>query len=83
MRRNATTNANPRANFGAILFAVSRYSGAILFSGAAQEQCDVQHDAATEAQGGSLFSFVGAADAVAKVRFLSSVLLMPSCSVAE
>lgn len=39
----------------------------ILFSDTAQELCDVWHDAATEAQDGSLFLFVGAADiAVAK-----------------
>jgi len=43
-----------------------QYGGVILFSGAVQEQCDVQHDAATEAQGELRFSFVGAADTTAR-----------------
>ena len=32
--RSVTPNANPRENFSAILFAVSRYGGVILFSDA-------------------------------------------------
>ena len=46
----------------------------ILFSDTVQEQCDVQHDAATEAQGGRNFKFVGAADAAAKAQGESQFL---------
>jgi hypothetical protein len=42
-----------------------RYGGAILFSDTVHRN-EVRLDAATEARGGSLFSFVGAADTAAR-----------------
>ena len=72
--RDVNPNANMRVNFSAISFggaavALRRpciISVQFLFGDTVQERCDVQHDAATEARGGSLFSFVGAADTVAR-----------------
>ena len=65
--RDVSPNANSRVNFSAIFICGISIRRVILFSDTARELCDVWHDAATEAQGGSQFSFVGAADiAVAK-----------------
>jgi len=61
--RDVSPNANMRVNFSAISFggaavALRRpciISVQFLFGDTVQERCDVQHDAAAKAQGGSQF----------------------------